>query len=61
MSRTIDDNHRLVDLATMAEIPGAVETDDAGVARIKVRGNDGSETTVTRQMPIGSWRVVRRR
>jgi len=58
---TIDDNHRLVDLATMAEIPGAVEIDDDGVARIKVRGNDGSETTVTRQFAIGAWRVVRRR
>ena len=58
---TIDDNHRLVDLATMAEIAGAVEIDDDGVARIKVRGNDGSETTVTRQFAIGAWRVVRRR
>lgn len=61
MSQTIDDNHRLVDLATMAEIPGAVEIDDAGVARIKVRTADGSETMVTRQFAVGAWRVVRRR
>lgn len=58
---TIDDNHRLVDLATMAEIPGAVEIDDDGVARIKVRGNDGSETTVTRQLAFGGWKIVRKR
>jgi len=58
---TIDDNHRLVDLATMAEIPGATEIDDAGVARIKTRANDGSETTDVRVMPLDGWRVVRRR
>lgn len=61
MSQAIDAAHALIDLATLEEVRGAVAVDDTGIATIRTRAADGAETVMTRQLPLGGWRIVRRR
>lgn len=61
MSQQIDATHALVSLDTLEEVPGAVAVDDTGIATIRTRAADGAERVMTRQLPLGGWRIVRRR
>ena len=61
MSTTIDENHALVDLATLNEVVGATEIDDTGRVTITKKDLNNEMKTTTLQLHLGSWRIVRRR
>lgn len=56
----IDENHVLVDLATMAEIQGATAIDETGKVSVARRGLDNEMKLMTIQLPLGSWKIVRK-
>lgn len=57
---TIDQDHVLVDLATMSEIVGATEIDETGKVSVTKKDLNNEMKTTTLQLHLGAWKIVKR-